>query len=379
MLQEVTNILERSKYERREEAPSGYRNGKRMRKIMCGSGEIEIEKPKIVGSKKEFRSRVLKKWQRKSDELMEVLPMLYVEGLSTRDFKRALKPLWNGSGLSRSSISKANNSLKQSFSEWRKRDLSSEDIVYIFLDGYYCGVRMGTKDKEALLIAHGIRRDGKRVLLAVHLGGVESAESWKGVINDLKERGLKDPQLVISDGNKGLKRALKDLWPEVPHQRCIVHKTRNVLDRVPKKHRAEVKQSLHKIFHAACLEDALREVKEFERKYAKQFPTATEVLALGLEECLTYYLYPESHWKRIRTSNVIERAFREIRRRTDVIGRFPNEISALSIVFGVLEQDRLLWRGVKINLDDNANIQNAVLKFRTQPLVIKWAYLSEVA
>lgn len=377
---EIIDILERMPYERKtDEGAEGYRNGKRMRKVICGSGEITIAKPKIVGAKKGFRSQVLKRWQKKSDELMEVLPMLYVEGLSTRDFKRALKPLWGGSGFSRSSISRANKALKQSFAEWRKRDLSNEDIVYLFLDGYYCGVRMGTKDKEALLIAHGITRVGKRILLAVHLGGVESTDSWKGVINDLKERGLKQPQLVISDGNKGLQRALKNIWPDVPYQRCTVHKTRNVLDRVPKKNRAEVKHALHKIFHAACLEDALHAAKEFDHTFAKQFPTATEVLANGLEECLTFYQYPESHWRRIRTSNVIERAFREIRRRTDVIGRFPNELSVLALVFGVLEQDRLKWRGIKINDDDYKNIHNAVLRFHDQPIVIKWTHLLEVA
>ena len=165
----------------------------------------------------------------------------------------------------------------------------------------------------------------------------------------------------------------------MPHQRCTVHKTRNVLDRTPKRHRAEVKQSLDKIFHVACLEDALRGVKEFECTYAKRFPTATEVLANGLEECLTFYRYPELHWKRIRTSNVIERAFREIRRRTNVVGRFPNELSALSIIFGVLDQDRLHWRGIKIDNDDYRMIQNAVALYLEQPIAIKWPFLSEAA
>lgn len=377
--EEVTEFLERRWYERRSESPKGYRNGKKRRNVQCGSGEVEIWRPKVVGAEKGFRSRVIERWQRKSDSLMEVMPLLYVEGLSTRDFKRALKPLWGGSGLSRSSISRANRALKESFKEWRKRDLSEEDIIYLFLDGYYLGVRMGVREKEGLLLAHGVRRDGSRVLLTVHLGGRESTESWKWVLNDLIGRGLKLPKLVITDGNPGLLRALKDIWTEVPRQRCTVHKTRNVLTRIPKKYRDEVKRALNKIFHAASLEDALDAANEFERNYGKMFPTATDVLANGLSDCLTFFRYPERHWIRIRTSNVLERAFREVRRRTDVVGRFPDEMSALAMVFGVLEEERLKWRGVRMRDEELTQVEAAVIKLHKEPIVVRWTELLEVA
>lgn len=379
MEEEVTEFLERHRYERNSEAPPGYRNGKKRRKVQCGAGEIEIRRPKITGAEREFRSKVLSRWKRKSDALMQVIPLLYLEGLSTRDFKRALKPLWSESGLSRSSISRANRVIKDSFEEWRKRDLSGEEVLYLFLDGYYLGVRMGVKEKEGVLIAHGVRRDGSRVLLGVYLGGRESTESWKWVINDLTERGLRPPKLVITDGNPGLLRALKDIWPEVPNQRCIVHKVRNVLARVPKKHREEVKRAVDKIFHATTLEDALSWADEFHRKYGKLFPTATEVLARGLKDCLTFFRYPERHWKRIRTSNVLERAFREIRRRTDVVGRFPNEMSALSMIFGVLEGDRLKWKGLRIGEEEKRQVEAAVIHLYREPIVIKWAEILETA
>ncbi|MDI6765198.1 MAG: IS256 family transposase, partial [Thermodesulfobacteriota bacterium] len=349
------------------------------RKVQCGSGEIEIRRPKVTGACREFKSKVLTGWQRKSAQLLQVIPLLYLEGLSTRDFQRALKPLWGESGLSRSSISRANRVIKESFAEWRKRNLRDEEVIYLFLDGYYLGVRMGVREKEGLLLAYGVSKDGKRVLLGVYLGGRESTESWKGVLNDLRERGLTPPKLVITDGNPGLLRALKEIWSEVLHQRCTVHKTRNVLARVPKKHREEVKRALHRIFHAASLEDALSSANEFQRKYGKLFPTATEVLAKGLSDCLTFFRYPERHWKRIRTSNVLERAFREIRRRTDVVGRFPNEGSALSLVFGVLEEDRLKWRGLRIGKEEQAQIDAAVLQLHREPLVIEWAELLEAA
>jgi transposase-like protein len=371
--EEVTAFLNRKRYERSEAAATGYRNGTRKRTVQCGSGEIVIRKPKIVGAEEPFESKVVDRWQRRSQYLEAVLPALYVEGLSTRDFKRALKPLLGESGLSRSSISRVNKALAASFKTWRKRDLSEEKVVYLFLDGYYLGVRKGGREKEALLIAHGVRADGSRVLLGVYLGGRESTESWKGVVRDLLDRGMAEPKLVITDGNPGLLRALNEVMPQAARQRCTAHRTRNVLARVKKSRQAEVKGALNKIFHAACLEDALAGASEFNRRYGKEFPTATEVLAQGLSDCLTFYRFPEMHWKRIRTSNVLERAFLEVRRRTDVIKRLPDEMSALALVFGVLEEDRLKWRGVKMDHDAQQAIVIAFKQLKEEPIRVEWA------
>ena len=371
--EEVTEFLGRRKYEHSNGGPPGYRNGDRTRKVQCGSGEIEIERPKIVGADRGFSSKILARWQRKGDALLETLPLLYVEGLSTRDFKRALKPLLGKSGLSRSSISRTAVALKESYQKWHKRDLSEKEVLYLFLDGYYIGVRARTNKKEAVLLAHAILKDGTRDLLEVQLGVKESTDSWKLLLQGLIERGLNPPKLVITDGNHGLLRAVKEIWPEVAHQRCIVHKTRNVLARVPKRHQAEVKKALNKIFHAACLEDALRAAEEFNERYGEQYPTATEVLGKGLKDSLTFYLFPERHWKRIRTTNVLERALREVRRRTDVIGRFPNELSALSVIYGVLEKGRLKWKGLRMKEDDGAKINEAATRVKEEQITIKWA------
>lgn len=371
--EEVGAFLERGWYERNAEAPRGYRNGSRLRKVQCGSGEIVIRKPKIVGAEGPFESRVLDRWQRRSKELEAVLPAMYVEGLSTRDFKRTLKPLVGESGLSRSSISRLNRSLKASFRAWRKRDLREEKVMYLFLDGYYFGVRKGGREKDALLIAHAVRADGSRVLLGVYLGGRESTETWRGMLQDLIDRGMALPKLVITDGNPGLCRAIKEVMPSVGHQRCTAHKTRNVLSRVKKSRQEEAKRALNNIFHAACLEDALKAASEFHRRYAKEFPTATEVLAKDLAQCLTFYRFPESHWKRIRTSNVLERAFLEVRRRTDVMKRMPDEISALALVFGVLEEDRLKWRGLKMGPEIHTAIVLAFKQVQDEPIRVQWA------
>ena len=371
--EEVDAFLNRGWYERRGEARRGYRNGSRKRKLQCGSGEVEVRKPKIVGAEGPFQSQVLERWKRRSEQLEEVLPSLYVEGLSTRDFKRALEPLLGGSGLSRSSISRLNQTLKVSFAAWRKRDLSKEKVVYLFLDGYYLGIRKGGREKDALLIAHGVREDGSRVLMGVYLGGRESTESWKGMLQDLVDRGMAEPKLLITDGNAGLCRAMKEVMPGAARQRCTAHKTRNVLARIKKSRQAEANRILNNIFHAACLEDALKAAAYFHRRYGKEFQTATEVLARDLADSLTFYRFPESHWKRIRTSNVLERAFLEVRRRTDVIKRLPDELSALALVFGVLEEDRMKWRGFKMGPEIHQAIVLGFKRTQEEPVRIEWA------
>jgi len=373
--EEVTDVLKRRPYER-SEGSRGYRNGHRERQVSCGAGEIEVAVPRVSDTREAFHSQLLEAWQRRSHLLEETIPLLYVEGLSTRDFKRALKPLWGKSGLSRSSISRANRALKEAFNNWRRRDLSLEEIIYLFLDGIYLGVRGNSRDMEAVLVAHGITRQGKRVVLHLSLGGRESTESWKGVLNDLVERGLRRPQLLITDGNQGLLKAIKDIWPEVPRQRCAVHRVRNVLARVPKKRQDDVRKALHRIFYAACLDDARGEAKQFLSHYSREFPTACETLASHLEECLTFYRFPERHWKHIRTSNVIERAFKEVKRRTRVVGRFPNETSALVMVFSLLEEDRVKWQKVGMRAEDIAWIEEASKALEREP--IKLEFLEEV-
>jgi len=370
--EEVSARLMRRPYERSQGKIRGYRNGHRERQVSCGAGVIGVPVPRVSDTEETFRSQLLETWQRRSKLLEETIPLLYVEGLSTRDFKRALKPLWGKSGLSRSSISRANKALKEAFNAWRRRDLSLEDIIYLFLDGIYLEVRGNSRNKEAVLVAHGITREGKRVVLHLSLGGSESTESWKGVLNDLVERGLNEPLLLVTDGNPGLLRAIKDVWPEVPRQRCAVHRIRNVLARVPKKKQGEVRKAVTRIFYAACLDDARDEARQFLSRYNREFPIACETLAKHLEECLTFYRFPERHWKHIRTSNVIERSFKEVKRRTRVVGRFPNETSALVMVFSILNEERLKWQKVRMRADDIAWIEEASKALGLEPIRLEF-------
>ena len=359
MREEVVECLGRERYERGGDEPTGYRNGHRRRRVQMGAGPVEVDIPKITGALLPLRSEVLPAFKRRTAELEEVIAQLYAEGLSTRDFKRALGGFWGEAGLSRSSVSRANETLKDAFSAWRKRDLSKEEVVYLFLDGVYLKMHVGNSAAEAVLVAHGITVEGKRALLGVMLGGRESEDSWKALLLDLEGRGMKAPALVIHDGNQGLIKALRCVWKDVPRQRCIAHKIRNVLDRVPKKHQGRVKRELVKVFYAASLEEALAQVKVFAEKFGKEFPAACGTLAKDLRDCLTFYRFPQQHWKRLRTSNVIERAFREVRRRTDVVGRFPGEMAALTLIWATLEQDRMKWRGVQMDEELKARIVQA--------------------
>ena len=367
---EVTDFLGASPYERSLDR-SGSRNGRRPRKVSCGVGALELDYPKVRNTGQPFRSRILDAWQRKSRTLFSTLPLLYTEGLSTRDFDRALSPLWKETSLSRSTISRANSEIREAFQKWRKRSLADEDIIFLYLDGHYEGVRFGTKEKEAILVAHGVTRKGKRRLLGVYLGSRESTESWKMVIHDLNDRGLRRPLLVISDGNPGLIRAVKEVWPGVPRQRCVVHRMRNILDRIPKKEQARIRRELNLIFYAPSLGDAQKAARQFSAKWQNIYPNAVETLGRDLADCLTFFRLPQRYWKRIRTSNSLERTFREVRRRTRVIGRFPTEMSALSLIWAVMEQNSRQWRGFVINDGHLSMIETAIESLAEDPIAIQ--------
>jgi len=367
---EVAEHLGAERYERDVER-RGYRNGCRTRRVTCGTGSLNVDYPKVRGVSETFRSKVLDAWQRRSDTVVSTMASLYVEGLSTRDYERALAPLWGESGLSRSTVSRANEEIKEAFEAWRRRDLSGEEIVYLFLDGHYEGVRMGSSEKEAILVAHGITKTGARRLLSVSLGCRESADSWLLVLRDLVARGLPTPLLAISDGCPGLIRAVKETWPTVARQRCIAHRIRNVLARAPKKAHEILRKAMNRIFYASCLEEALAAAQEFAERFQDAYPEATSLLGKDLGDCLTFFRFPPRHWRRLRTSNGLERVFKEVKRRTRVIGRFPTEMSALSLVWSVMDQSAGKWRGVKMDDAHRRLLEEAVQSLTKEPIVVK--------
>lgn len=340
---EVTAFLHRDYYERAEEA-KGRRNGYKPRTVKVGCGDVGIRMPQVRGAGGPFHSMILPPRMTRMEELTEMIPLLYMNGLSTRRVKKAVGKVLGGRGLSHQTVSRVSAKVVEEFRQWRCRDLSGLDVLYVILDGVRLGVRGGTTQKEAVLVAWGFLADGTRVLLGVALGNQESYGAWKGFLDDMVSRGLKEPLLVVIDGCPGLSKAVSEVFPSSDMQRCTKHKTENVLEKVLKADRAKVKESLRKIFYASTYEHAREAVEIFKKQWAMKYPSARDCLLEGIELCLTCYRYPYGHWRRLRTTNVVERSFREVRGRTKTIGRFQDEDRALSTVYWRLKE--LKWNGV---------------------------------
>jgi len=342
--EELTEALGRDMYERSCEA-RGWRNGYKERTVKLSCGDIRVSVPKARGMAEPFCSKVLSPYQTRMGELEEVIPLLYMNGLSTRRVKRSLKKVFGKRGLSHQSVSRISGKVVEEFKAWRQRDLSGLDVLYLVIDGIMVGVRAGTSEKEAVLVANAFLEDGSRDVLGVALGSRESYLSWKGFFDDLRQRGLKDPLLIVSDGCPGLLRAMEEVFPGVETQRCTRHRMENVLEKVLKADREAVRDDLRKVFYAPTLEHSREAAGLFGKKWRK-YPSAVECLLTGLEKCQTYYKFPYTHWRRIRTSNMVERGFREVRQRIKTMGRFRDEERGLATVWWLMKDCQKRWYGV---------------------------------
>jgi putative transposase len=268
--------------------------------------------------------------------------------MSTRDIEAALTETLEVEGVSKSTVSTLCGQLKHDFERWQNRDLSDVDLLYLFCDGIYLRLRPEDPKAVAVLCAYGIRTDGRKVLLHLAVGDKENTVCWKNFFEDMKQRGLKEPLLVVIDGNSGLRKAVRESFPGAWVQRCQVHRTRNILCKLPEKARPGLKRLIQKAFTAQSYKSGLEQAEAVVAIYQEQSPEAMKCLATGLEECLTALRFPETHRKRIRTTNLLERLFGEGQRRAKVIPYFINERSGLSLVFAVLVDASAAWRGVKI-------------------------------
>jgi len=349
--EELTALLQRDYYERRTDQ-QGSRAGSKGRTINIGCGNIEIDMPKVRDLGFSFQSKLLPPRVTRMDEITHVIPLLYMHGLSTRKVKRAISKLLEEKGLSHQNVIRISSKIVEEFNRWKKRDLSELKVIYLILDGIRLGVRAGTKEKEAVLVAWAFLEDGSRELLSVSLGNQESYNAWKGFLEDMIKRGLNEPLLTVIDGCPGLIRATKETLGSSDIQRCTKHKTENVLDKVLKQDRGKVKDSIRKIFYASTYEHAKEALEMFKREWGKKYPSALECLMEDIELCLTFYRYPYSHWKRIRTTNAVERSFREVRGRVRGIGRFKDEERALTMVYWQMKE--LRWYGVSMTKEARA-------------------------
>lgn len=343
--EEVTIHLQRDYYERSSTA-KGSRSGSKPRTVKTGSGDIEIGMPQVKNAGGPFHSMILPPRTTQMEEIQDVIPLLYMHGLSTRRVKKAVGKLIGKKGLSHQNVIRITNRIVDEFTIWKRRDLSDLKVMYLVLDGTRLAVRAGTKEKEAVLVAWGFLEDGRLELLSVSLGNRESYSAWKGFLEDMVKKGMTDPMLTVVDGCLGLIKAVKEVFPDSDLQRCTKHRTENVLDKVLKSDKDKVHESLRKIFYASSIEHAWEAVEMFKKAWGAKYPSAKECLMTDIEACLTYYKYPYQHWKRIRTTNVIERSFKEVKRRTKGI-RFNDEHRALAMVYWQLKE--LRWYGVSMS------------------------------
>jgi len=346
---EVTEFLGRDHYQRNADCLlRGYRNGYEDKQVQTGEGPLHLKMPQVRNTIDAFESVWLRALVRRSDKLAALIPQLYVKGLSTRDIEAALTDALGVEGVSKSTVSVLCKQLHQDFERWQNRDLSDQDILYLFCDGIYLRLRPEDPKAVAVLCAYGIKTDGRKVLLHLAVGDKESTVCWKSFFEDMKRRGLKEPLLVVIDGNSGLRKAVRECFPDSWVQRCQVHRMRNILCKLPEKARPGLKKLIHKAFTAQSHKAGLEQAQAVVAMYQEQFPEAMKCLATGLEECLTALRFPETHQKRIRTTNLLERLFGEGQRRSKVIPRFTSERSGLSLMFAVLVDASARWRGVKV-------------------------------
>ncbi|HEY7820537.1 MAG TPA: IS256 family transposase [Vicinamibacteria bacterium] len=337
--EEVTELLGRGHYERGAvvDATAGWRNGYgKARKVSMMAGTITVRRPRVRGLEERFESRLLPLLVRRTKEVGELLPELYLHGLSQGDFELALRGLLgDGAPLSASSIGRLRAKWQLEHEEWMRRPLGDRELVYAWMDGVY--VKAGLeKEKAALLIVIGAMSDGTKEVLTVVPGYRESKESWTSVLRDLRDRGLCAPRFVVADGNLGAWSALSEIWPGTKAGRCWNHKIVNVLDQLPKKLQAQAKELLCEMPYAETQEEAERRRDQFARRYRRSYPKAVEVLEKDWAEMVAFYDFPEEHWRHLRTTNVVESPLASVRLRADAAKRYKKVESATALIWKVL-------------------------------------------
>jgi transposase-like protein len=330
------------------------RNGRaKERKVTVGSGTIPVRAPRVndtrvdeEGERQRFSSRILPAYARRSPKVGEVIPILYLRGLSTGDFKPALEQLLgeDASGLSPTTISRMSKEWEEHHDRFSKRHLGFTRYAYLFMDGIHVSVRLGEDPKVCLLIVIGVREDGEKELLAVEDGYRESTESWAGVFRDLKRRGLNEPKLVVGDGALGAWAALRDVFPGAGEQRCWFHASGNVIDCLPKRLHTRAKGLLSEIIEAPTRRDAKLALEVFREEYGAKYPKALAKLDRDWTQLTAFYDYPAEHWRHLRTTNPIESAFATVRLRTRVTKGAGSKTAALAMAYKLLATAQERWR-----------------------------------
>jgi putative transposase len=349
---EAAAFIGRASYERREADQATYRNGYKRRRVATGEGPVELHLPQTRNGAEPFQTAILGAFQRRSEMLEALVPALYVKGLSVRDVSDTFAQVFEDEGLSPATASRIGQTIYEDFAAWQSRSLAGHEVLYLFVDGMYLKLAPEREEKQPVLIAYGILWDGRKVLLSVGVGDRESYDACLGFLRDLTERGLRPPLVYCSDDCAGLRRALKEVWPRSLPQKCQAHKLRNILSKLPRGVQADLKRQIHEAFYARDYEAGLRKGRALVERYRDRYPQAMACLEKSLEECLTCLKLPETHRRRVRTTNGLERLIEEGRRRTDAIGPMAGEQSGLALIHAVLVDVARRWHGIRITADD---------------------------
>jgi transposase-like protein len=331
------------------------RNGHHQpRKVTTSAGTVEVKAPRVndkrideaTRERKRFSSAILPPWARKSPKISEVLPLLYLHGLSSGDFVPALEQfLGSSAGLSPATVTRLTQQWQADHKAFGERDLSATDYVYVWADGIHLRIRL-EEAKAAVLVVLGVRADGTKELIAMADGYRESSESWASLLRDCQRQGMRAPVLAVGDGALGFWNAMNEVFPETRHQRCWVHKTANCLDSLPKSAQPAAKKAIQDIYNAEDREHAAAAVKAFARQYGAKFPKAVKKIVDDEDELLAFYDFPAEHWIHLRTTNPIESTFATVRLRTKVTKGAGSRAAALAMVFKLVESAQARWRAV---------------------------------
>jgi transposase-like protein len=321
------------------------------RTITTGIGDVAVQQPRVHdrrpdGKREKFTSAILPPYLRKTKSIEELIPWLYLKGVSTGDFNEALAALLGpeAKGLSASTVMRLKGIWEQEYQEWNQRDLTGKQYVYIWADGVYFNIRL-EDGRQCILVLMGATAEGKKELIAIQDGHRESEQSWKELLLSVKARGLIiDPKLAVGDGALGFWKALPQVFETTRTQRCWVHKTANVLDKLAKSVQPKAKEMLHDIYLAPSRAKANQAFDLFMKSFEDKYPNATECLAKDREALLAFYDFPAAHWLHIRSTNVIESVFATVRLRTEKTKGTGTRKACLTMVYKLMASAAKNWR-----------------------------------
>ena len=348
--EELEAALGAARSERVGPVRTGYRHGKRARTLTTSLGATTITMPRARieaddGRGREWQSRIIPRYQRRTERVDEAILGVYLSGTNTRRLRGALAPLLRGAPLSKDAVSRLVGRLRDDFEAWTKRDLGELKIRYLFLDGWYPRVRIGKKRvRVPVLVTLGVCANGQRVVLDLRLAGGESEQAWLDAVRTLCARNLGTPALAVIDGNPGLAAALKVQWPKLAIQRCTNHKLWNLLAKAPAHLREELAEDYRRMIYAPSREAVEQARVGFARKWKLRCKAVSASFEEAGDELFTFTAFPSSQWKALRTTNALERINEEFRRRTKTQASLPSEEAVLFLLFGLLRSGQVRLR-----------------------------------